>query len=59
MKFWLGDEYSGLKTDRIEWLEQTFDKDDYDIIDEGYLTFDRYVRFKHEKDAIAFRLRWT
>lgn len=59
MKFWLGDEYSGLKTDRIEWLEQTFDKDDYEIIDEGYLTYDRYVRFKHKKDATAFRLRWA
>lgn len=58
MKFWVGDEYSGLQHDKVNWITQTFGKDSYDFVDEGYFTYDRYVVFKNEKDAVLFRLRW-
>ena len=59
MKFWVGDEDNGLQQDKIDWIIQTFDQDAYDFVDEGYFQFDRYVRFKHEKDATAYKLRWA
>ncbi len=59
MKFWLGDEHSGLKQDVVDWITQTFDAGSYRFVDEGYFTYDRYVVFNEEKDAAMFRLRWS
>jgi len=59
MKFWLGDEYSGLKVEQLQWVVDTFSQDRYRFVDEGYFTFDKYVIFENEEDATAYRLRWS
>ncbi len=58
MKFWVGDEYSGLHVDKVNWVQQTFDKKSYRFVDEGYFTYDRYVIFEREEDAMLFKLKW-
>lgn len=59
MKFFVGDEYTGLLSDRIEWVIYTFDRSRYRFVDEGYFTFERYVVFDCEEDAMLFRIRWS
>ena len=58
MKFWLGDEYSGLRRERLDWVIETFDRDSYRIVDEGYFHYDKYVIFEDEEDAMAYSMRW-
>lgn len=58
LKFWLGDEYSGFRRERAEWIVENFPETAYKFTDEGYLTFDRHVVFYEQKDAILYKLRW-
>jgi hypothetical protein len=58
MKFWLGNEDRGVDPLKIKWLVETFERDTYTIIDEGYFYYDKYVIFEQEKDALLYRLKW-
>ena len=57
-KFFVGDEYSGLQYDKLDWIAKTFSRDSYQYIDEGYIYFEQYVIFHEEKDALLYKLRW-
>lgn len=59
MKFFIGDEFSGLSYDKFIWITKTFPKENYKIVDEGYFHYDKYVIFNEEKDALLFKLRWS
>lgn len=59
VKFFVGSEYNGLNYDKLNWIQQTFDKDSYEFIDEGYFSYDRFVRFKNESDELLYRLKWS
>lgn len=58
LKFFVGDEYSGLHHDKLDWIAKTFVRGSYRYIDEGYMYYDQYVVFNEEKDALLFKLRW-
>lgn len=57
-KFFVGDEYSGLHYDKLDWITKTFSKDSYEYVDEGYMYYCQFVIFKEDKDALLYRLRW-
>lgn len=57
-QFFVGDEHTGLRHDRIDWVKETFDEGSYWFVDEGYFHYERYVRFLNEVDAVLYRMRW-
>ncbi len=57
-KFWVGDELSGLHHNKLAWIAETFPRESYHYVDEGYMFFDQYVVFHDEKDAVLYQLRW-
>lgn len=59
LKFFVGDEYTGLQHDKIDWVIKTFPQGSYRFVDEGYFYYDQYVVFNETKDALLFKLRWT
>lgn len=58
-KFFLGDEHTGLKQDRIKWITETFEQSRYWFVDEGYFHYERYVLFDRNEDALLYSLRWS
>lgn len=59
MKFFVGDEHTGLRQDKVEWVQRTFHADSYRFVDEGYFHYERHVVFEREEDAALYRMRWS
>lgn len=58
MKIHLGDEFDiDLKT-KIAWIQQNFDKQQYRIVDEGFLINDYYVEFVDQSNNSLYYLKW-
>jgi hypothetical protein len=58
MRINLGDEFTPNLKEKIQWIKTTFEKDQYRIVDIGFLYNDYAVEFKDEKYATLFELRW-
>lgn len=58
MKIHLGREFDiDLKT-KIAWIQQNFDKQQYHIVDEGFLINDYYVEFVDQSNNSLYYLKW-
>lgn len=58
MKIHLGNEFDiDLKT-KIAWIQQHFDKQQYCIVDEGFLINDYYVEFVDQSNNSLYYLKW-
>lgn len=58
MKIHLGREFDiDLKT-KIAWIQQHFDKQQYRIVDEGFLINDYYVEFVDQSNNSLYYLKW-
>jgi hypothetical protein len=58
MRINLGDEFTPDLKEKIQWIKTTFEKDQYRIMDIGFLYNDYTVEFTDEKYATLFSLRW-
>jgi hypothetical protein len=59
MRIIIGDEFTPNLKEKIAWIRDNFDKDQYVIRDIGFLYNDYAVEFKDEKYATLYRLRWS
>lgn len=58
MRILLGDEFTPNLREKVAWIKETFEKDQYRIMDIGFLYNDYCVEFANEKYATLFELRW-
>jgi hypothetical protein len=59
MRINLGDEFTSDLKEKIQWIKTTFEKDQYRIMDIGFLYNDYAVEFADEKYTTLFHLRWS
>jgi hypothetical protein len=57
MRINLGDEFTPDLKEKIQWIKTTFEKDQYRIMDIGFLYNDYCVEFKDEKYATLFHIQ--
>lgn len=58
MKIYIGDEFDINFKIKINWIRTNFNKDQYQIIDEGFLITDYYVKFTEERYGTLYLLQW-
>jgi hypothetical protein len=58
MKIYIGDEFDINFKIKINWIRTNFNKDQYQIIDEGFLINDYYVKFTEERYGTLYLLQW-
>lgn len=56
MKISLGDEFAIDLKEKISWIRSNFKKDQYKIVEEGFLINDYYVDFVDDKYATFYLL---
>jgi hypothetical protein len=59
MRIIIGDEFTPNQKEKIAWIRDNFDKDQYVIRDIGFLYNDYAVEFKDEKYETLYKLRWS
>lgn len=58
MKISLGDEFAIDLKEKLTWIRANFKKDQYKIIEEGFLINDYYVDFVDDKYATLYYLQY-
>lgn len=58
MKIPLGDEFAIDLKEKVSWIRSNFKKDQYKIIEEGFLINDYYVDFVDDKYATLYYLQY-
>lgn len=58
MKIYIGDEFDIDLKVKVNWIRSNFTKDQYQIIDEGFLINDFYVKFTEERYGTLYLLQW-
>lgn len=58
MKIYIGDEFSIDLREKIAWVRANFKKDQYKIVDDGFLINDYYVDFVDDKYATLYYLQY-
>jgi hypothetical protein len=58
MKIWLGEEYCFNTRAKIYWIQNNFHKDQYQIIQQGFLINEYFVKFAEERYATLYYLHW-
>lgn len=58
MKIILGPEFHPSLRKKVNWIKENFRKDQFRIIEEGFLLNEYYVEFTEEKYETIFLLRW-
>ena len=59
MKIWLGGEFDSNTQAKVYWIQNNFRKDQYTIVDEGFLINDYYVKFAEDRYATLYRIHWS
>lgn len=55
----MGDEDIGFDHEKDKWLKKHFKKDDYSIINIGFIYDDYVLIFNNEKAEMLYVLRWS
>lgn len=59
MRIYLGEEFDPNTNAKVFCIRSNFNKDQYRIIEEGFLINEYYVEFTEERYATLFRLQWN
>lgn len=58
MKIYIGDEFTIDLKEKIAWICANFEKEQYKIVDDGFLINDYYVNFVDDKYATLYYLQY-